>query len=197
MGPFITFLVIIAVIWTLSGIATAANKRKEMERRRMLQMQLQRASSQQRAPAPPSQQQPRRISPGIASRFPDVLLPPVPAARRPQRAAIQPKRVFAAALPKPKQRRAVPQQQQQRQPQRRTGKPPAVPAPPPNQPAAPLRTPAPAVAAPSAKPQAAGGQVDAAAIARWATPSRLRQQFILTEIFQPPIALREKRATEL
>jgi hypothetical protein len=34
--------------------------------------------------------------------------------------------------------------------------------------------------------------VSAASIRRWATPSRLQQQFILTEIFQPPLALRKQ-----
>lgn len=32
--------------------------------------------------------------------------------------------------------------------------------------------------------------VTASVIRRWATPTRLQQQFILTEIFQPPLALR-------
>jgi hypothetical protein len=37
------------------------------------------------------------------------------------------------------------------------------------------------------KPSAA---LDAAAFRRWLTPATLRQQFLLTEIFQPPLALR-------
>ena len=35
--------------------------------------------------------------------------------------------------------------------------------------------------------------VTALTIARWAKPATLRQQFILTEIFQPPLALRDPR----
>jgi len=33
--------------------------------------------------------------------------------------------------------------------------------------------------------------VSASAIRKWATPTRLQQQFILTEVFQPPLALRK------
>ena len=35
--------------------------------------------------------------------------------------------------------------------------------------------------------------VNAAVINRWLTPSTLQKQFILTEIFQPPLALRGDR----
>ena len=44
-----------------------------------------------------------------------------------------------------------------------------------------------AAAAPAKRPPA----VDAQAIRRWLTPATLRSQFILTEILQPPLALRE------
>jgi hypothetical protein len=88
-----------------------------------------------------------------------------------------------------KQRRAAQQQQQ-----RRVAQPAAVPLPPipvaQHPQSAPLSTAAPAFASPSARP--ATTQVDASAIARWAKPATLRQQFILTEVFQPPIALREQ-----
>src|SRR5437773_2199936 len=56
---------------------------------------------------------------------------------------------------------------------------------------APLSTAAPAVESPSHRPSVAS--VDASQIARWAKPATLRQQFILTEIFQPPLALRDRR----
>ncbi len=45
-----------------------------------------------------------------------------------------------------------------------------------------------ASSAPAAK---AAVPVDATAFRRWLTPATLRQQFLLTEIFQPPLALRE------
>jgi hypothetical protein len=50
---------------------------------------------------------------------------------------------------------------------------------------APAKTAKPA-AAPAVKPSAT-----AATLRRWMTPETLRQQFILTEILQPPLALRE------
>lgn len=61
-------------------------------------------------------------------------------------------------------------------------------------------------AAPAAVPQATAAArkpatahheiaqgVSAAAISRWLKPATLRQQFILTEIFQPPVTLRPER----
>ena len=39
MSPFVIFVVILVVIWTLSGIATAVNKRSEQERRQRLREQ--------------------------------------------------------------------------------------------------------------------------------------------------------------
>jgi hypothetical protein len=43
----------------------------------------------------------------------------------------------------------------------------------------------------AASAAAAGPSVNAAVIRRWANPSVLQKQFILTEIFQPPLAMRE------
>jgi hypothetical protein len=51
--------------------------------------------------------------------------------------------------------------------------------------------PAMAASAPAARP--ASPQVDAAALARWLQPATLRHQFMLTEVLQPPLALREER----
>src|SRR5437016_921822 len=108
MSPFIIFAIILVVIWTLSGVASSVAKRKELERRRNLQVQLQRAAMQGARPQP--QRPAQRISQGIAARFPDVLLPPVPArppvVRRPVSSPappMAPRRLPAAA---PKQRRA-------------------------------------------------------------------------------------------
>jgi hypothetical protein len=58
----------------------------------------------------------------------------------------------------------------------------SAPTPMPRQPAAPQQSRPTATAAPAS--------VNAATIRRWATPSILQKQFILTEIFQPPLALR-------
>jgi hypothetical protein len=40
-------------------------------------------------------------------------------------------------------------------------------------------------------PRPAVANVDAKVLARWLRPQTLRAQFILTEVFQPPVALRE------
>ena len=186
MTPFITFIVIIVVIWTLSGIATAMNKKNEAQRRRQLALQLQRASTQSRPQSSPSSSPLRRISQGIASRFPDVLLPPAPP--RIPAPPTPPRRPPMPPQKKKSQQRRVAAATQQRR----------VPAPPPPAPAsnfaqasAPLSTAAPA--AQSAHDRAAASKtVDAAALARWARPATLRQQFMLTEIFQPPLALRDQ-----
>lgn len=51
---------------------------------------------------------------------------------------------------------------------------------------------APPAAPPPVKPRAAAApSIDAATIARWMTPRTLRSQYILTEVFDPPAALRE------
>jgi len=107
---------------------------------------------------------------------------------RPQQAPpVQPMRVIVPP-PVPQQRpqirqRAAKKRQQQQQPA-----PPAVPveaeAPRANSP-----EPAP-VASPAAGKRVA---VNAAAIASWMRPATLQKQFILTEILQPPVALREPR----
>jgi hypothetical protein len=49
------------------------------------------------------------------------------------------------------------------------------------------------VAAAAARPAATSSSANAAALSRWLTPKTLRSQFILTEILQPPLALREPR----
>jgi hypothetical protein len=46
-------------------------------------------------------------------------------------------------------------------------------------------------AAPTPPPRPAAVFVDAKVLVRWLRPQTLRSQFILTEIFQPPIALRD------
>ncbi len=75
----------------------------------------------------------------------------------------------------------------QRKPKRKM--PPALPAVAAPQPAAKLVPPRPAVAAAPAKPAAV--YVDAKVLTRWLVPQTLRSQFILTEVFQPPVSLRE------
>jgi hypothetical protein len=57
----------------------------------------------------------------------------------------------------------------------------------------------PTLAAPAAPParspskqQSATPRITAGTISRWLRPQTLNQQFVLTEIFQPPLALRDR-----
>ena len=49
------------------------------------------------------------------------------------------------------------------------------------------------ITAPALAPRPAPLTVPAPVIRRWLTPTTLRQQFILTELFQPPLSMREDR----
>jgi hypothetical protein len=89
-----------------------------------------------------------------------------------------------AQLPPPG--RPKPRTAKQRKPKRSA--PPALPIA-----VAPAATPKAAVptAPPLPPPKPAVINVDAKVLARWLRPQTLRSQFILTEIFQPPLALRD------
>jgi hypothetical protein len=187
MHPIAVFIIILIVIWSMSTAASLANKKKEQERRRRLQWQLQQTAGQSAAT-------PRQISEGIAARFPDVLLPPAPQRRpvpsRTVKQTIQPRPI--ASTPPPMRKKARPTVTSQRG----RGGANVMRAPTSAQPA--IVQPA---AASSVAPQAASAApkmartlaqgVAAPVIKRWLTPQILRQQFILTEVFQPPLALRK------
>src|SRR5688572_32453735 len=105
MQGFIIFIAVLVVIWTLSAIATAVNKQKDAERRRMLRDQMARAGirTPEPVPQPPQRrpvQRPQAISRGIAERFPDVLLPPAPMKPRPQ-AQRRPQPIRHPGAPRP------------------------------------------------------------------------------------------------
>jgi len=207
MPPFLIFVLVLAGIWTLSGITTFLNKQKEAERRRRLREQMARAGVQVPV-GPPSFSQgvqtPRQISAAIANRFPDVLLPPSP-----QR---QPRRI---AQPRPAQQRPIQQRPIQQQPGQPGRTPRPIPPPPltgtvqpqrPQPPVQPQSVTPPAIVTKLAPTSAAVVQsrgksqtpalprMSAASLARWMTPTTLNQQFLLTEILQPPLALRERTA---
>ncbi|MEO6434984.1 MAG: hypothetical protein ABIP55_04390, partial [Tepidisphaeraceae bacterium] len=118
-------------------------------------------------------------------RFPDVLLPPQPTPQRQPRRTV-PTRVVLP--PKPIQPRPFARQQSNKPAQRR-----AAPAEVVLEVDRGASSPSPiaSVAPSSARPVAQG--VGAPAIARWLVPGTLRKQFILTEVLQAPLALREER----
>ena len=182
----IGIFVLALVIWGVKSLANLANKSNQQQKERLRAVrqsmeQAQRLAQQQRSSQPPPRP-PVQLAPGIAQRIPQQRFPQ----RRTPRAP-------TSRLPA--QRPATNYNAMTKQPSR-----PANLAPPPlpgrQQPAEEVvlltEAPAPApaqVASTHAKPVTVG----AAAIRRWLRPSTLRQQFILTELFQPPLALRESR----
>jgi hypothetical protein len=168
-------IAVIAIIWGIGAIMSAVKKANEEAARRRARMPI--------APRPPA-------------------IPPArfglhqPAGGRGQTAASIALAQQARALAQMTSRPTPPAFPQRRR---------VIPAPPPlRQPAPPpLRAPAaPPTARPAARPAAAVEQtpqahrtapiaVGAQSIRRWLRPGVLRRQFILTELLQPPIALRE------
>ena len=188
--PFFIFAAILIVIWTLSGIASWIAKQQEAERRRRAAMQIRGQTPPplhpQSMPPPTLHQQPRHISEGIAERFPEVLRPPAQTPQRRPRVQA-PQRIPAPISPT---RRAPASQRPAKKPRRtQAAIAPIAPIEEPRR--APLRASAVAAAMAPARPQPAGARADAVALARWLRPQTLQQQFILTELFQPPLALRD------
>jgi hypothetical protein len=183
MHPFVAFAIFLIVIWTLSGIASAASKKTEQERRRRMAQEMMRAGGTPQAP--PALPPQRRIAQGLAARYPQVLRPPQPAQRRSVKPAVRrPAPIRTVAQPAVVHHIA--------QPFRSLDTPPIRPA----APTAAITT----TPARSARPLAsasASHSADAPAIARWLSPRTMQQQFILTEILQPPLALREQQAGDL
>ncbi|HEV2296639.1 MAG TPA: hypothetical protein VGR35_22540 [Tepidisphaeraceae bacterium] len=185
--PKYIFGLIFFVIWVLSAFVSWINKRQQEAKRQRLREELERASRYGRTPAPeppptPPRPAPQRISEGIAQRFPEVMLPPAPPPMRQQ--------------PPPQQRRPIPPKPQQsvrrpmKQPKPRRPVLTALPPLPALEEVAPT-TPYVNITQPAAR--AKPPTVDATGIKQWMTPATLRHQFILTEILQPPLAMRPDR----
>jgi hypothetical protein len=176
---FVIFLIVLGW-WGISAVYKAIKKGGEQQKERLRQVREAIARSQEIArqqAGQPAQRPPVQLAPEVARRVP----PPV----------------------RPKQRRAparvpVPQGGRPATNYNAMAKKPArgIPAPPPlPQPSAPAQTrfapesPPPAPMSTSRRPVTVG----ALAINKWLKPATLRQQFILTELFQPPLALREPK----
>ncbi len=171
--PKIIFGLIFFIIWALSAFVSWLNKKQQEAKRRAAQARdrmLAQGSAvlHRERPAPP------RIAEGIAQRFPDVLLPPAPPPIPQQRRPVPPAPPPVRRAPKPQQRRAV------------------IPIPP-TLPMAPVLATQPYVNITQPPPRRKASTVDAVAMRKWLTPATLRHQFILTEILQPPLALRPHR----
>ena len=186
--------IVIAIIWGLGALINAAKKKqKEAEGRRrhgenwqrIEQDMRQRAAQAQNVltrppplpyqPPPPPSPPPPVFAPTRTIEGPYV--PPRPVQRP---VAVRTNPVSMPQGPQPVARPAP------RKTKKKTPKPPPVPV---EVPAVPITAQAP-VAPPSAH-RPAGVAADAAALTRWLNPKTLRSQFILTEILQPPLALRE------
>lgn len=214
------FGAIAAAIWLISAIAGQFNKKKEEERRRRVREEIERIEQVERlkqmgGPAPPAPS-PQRMPDRLPSRLPErpaARLPDHPPMRAPERLPDRP----AARLPD----RFPPYQPERARPMPAPNRPASVDRPPslPSrnakkkkkviQPAAEPQQIVNVSAAVEASPyaitrasdQTASGQrtkqsLRAGALALWLRPETLRQQFILTELFQPPISMRDSHLGE-
>ncbi len=204
MGPFVVFVIVLIFIWTISAISSAANKQREAQRRAQLREQMARAGiTVPVAPAAaraPQLRTPTQITAGIAQRFPDVLLPPAPARKLPAFQQRTPRPVVKTQQRQPQRQpqRPVlrqPQRQPCRQPQRQQ---PSTARRPANAPIAPPPIAAPPVPQPRAAAEMAPvrtstalPRIGANTLNRWLQPTTLNQQFLLTEILQPPVGWRQ------
>jgi len=166
----IIFPIIFVVIWLISAVVSTLNKQKEKVRREQLRLEAERLSrtgGHTAEPAPPRRRAPPPLPEAIARQMPNPM--PLPQQRRP--------------TPKRPKQSSTPQRAAQSKKQPAVKK--AVPLQPVLEAAPPLRPADPAIIRATTP-----GPATAAAIAKWMTPQTMRQQFILTEIFQPPKALR-------
>jgi hypothetical protein len=189
----ILFGLVFFLIWAVSAAMSVIAKKKEQERRRRAQEQLQRSEGLSPVPAGPAPE-PMRHSASrqqLPSRAPQRMPPPLPKQpqpARPQRAPVGRPAPAVRRTPAPTQRRA------------------AVSRPVPAQPLAPLpaeseahgesasgRMPVAAteISSASAAARRSSTTATAAAIRAWLTPQTLRRQYILTEILQPPVTMRQ------
>jgi hypothetical protein len=183
----IIFFVIAAIIWGVGALASSLNKQKEQARRRQVAESLTRTTSgPPPIPIPPAVRVGSRVQPRIPRPAPPR---PVPPRIQPPRPVQQVPRMVAPPPPR-----------QPKKASRRAG--PRVPLPAP----VPLETLVPLPESPaepsvvgreiratdrSIPRQSAGAAVNAAALNRWLAPATLRTQFILTEVLQPPVAMRQ------
>jgi hypothetical protein len=180
--PKLIFGAIFLIIWAISAFVSWINKQQQEAKRRRVREELEgtaRRTQMQMRQQMREQRIPPRIAEGLAQRFPDVLLPPAPPPPIPQ----QLRRPMP--IPRPPAQTKAPRRMMT---QTSTVRPGPLPPPPillEEVTESPIATPAVALPRPRAKVA-----VDAAALSKWMTPTTLRQQFILTEILQPPLALR-------
>src|SRR5579884_3023190 len=154
--------IFIMVIWGISAVASAVKKAQEESRRRQMRAKL------------TSVQRPVPVRPVAV----------IPAPRTTARAKVV-SRLSARPKAAPKRLPAARSVAAVRPPVQSPAAPPAPPA----KPARPATTLRESSAQPAAQRKVAA--VSAAGLSRWLRPATLRQQFILTEILQPPLSIRD------
>jgi hypothetical protein len=204
----IVFGVIAVIIWGISALTSWASKQQKEAKRRRLE-EIDRRLAGQPPAVPPA---PRQIAEGLAARHPEVLRPPADAPYAvvaPPRPA-PPRHLPSQPLPMPVPTRvAVPQQRVAIPPRAAIQR--SMPSKPARQPLRrgrqkPVEEPVleleeevqtphlqrPA-AAPSTPTTPRAPLATASTIRQWLRPQTLQSQFILTELLQPPVGLREPR----
>lgn len=189
--------IVVAIVWGIGALINAAKKKQKeaADRRRQsenwsrIEQEMRQRAAQaqgvlsQPPPLPnqaPQQYQPPPPPPVFAPTR-SIEGPYVPP--RPVQRPVPARPVMAPRVPQPLSRPPP------RKVKKKGGRPaPPVPA---EQPAVPHMPPAPPASVQAARRAPAGA--DATALSRWLTAKTLRSQFILTEILQPPLALREDR----
>jgi len=150
----IIFAAIFVLIWIVSAIAGAINKKKEERRRREIRETIERTtqgSPSARVPPPARPAPPRKVAKAPARRPPPLRKP------------VEEEAIVLEVAEHGIQRPSI-EATEITDGTRRRGR--------------------------------SGTTVNADAIAAWLRPETLRRQFILTEILQPPVALRDDRRIE-
>jgi hypothetical protein len=172
----IIFGIIVVVVWIVSAIASQLKKQKQQQKKeadweRILREQTQGTPPQSQQQTPPVlRPQPQRTVPPPTPSRPR----PVPQAKKrsvPKQRPSPPRPVSRPQSPPPRQVPAMARTEESDTHAVLTRQAPAAPV-------QPLRPP------PSLTTES---------LARWLRPATLRQQFILTEILQPPLSLRDQR----
>ena len=181
----ILFFLVPFILWAIGTIAQKMNQKQAEERRRRLREMMEQSPTgmppapMRPEPAPPPPMRPTHVGPM-----------PVPPPKRPKPAPVSRRVTSTAPPPRPKPL-PVPPKRAPRQPRRPTAAPPDEALILPETPIA-VSRPQPPIeqdAIVTEKPKS----VRAQAILQCLKPGTLRQQFILTELFQPPLALRPPR----
>lgn len=167
----VVFFAAVALIWGIGALVKMASKKKDQEHRERVRRELEES---------------RKNAPDY-----NVVVnqPPVKVPTPPQRQSA-PAPVYRAPPAPPRKPPPVPQQQRQpkQKKQKKAPKPPIVVA----QQVEEATTQRVFAAQSPVRSKQATANVDADQLRNWLRPQTLREQFILTEILQPPLALRRR-----